>query len=65
MAMGILVWSAQVKDFSGESSFWVTGKRRVLGLGFMGLGHSVPNRHNGVCPLDSIRTLKGKLFLTG
>jgi hypothetical protein len=44
VAMGILVRSAQVRDFLGESSFWITGKRQVPGLGFVGLGHSVPNK---------------------
>ncbi len=43
MAMGILVWSAQVRDLLGKSSLWVTGKGRVPGTGFMGLGLSVPN----------------------
>ena len=44
MAMGILVWSAQVRDLLGKSSLWVTGKGRVPGTGFVGLGLSVPNR---------------------
>ncbi len=26
VAMGILVWSAKVRDLLGKSSFWVTGK---------------------------------------
>ncbi len=43
MAMGNLVRSAQVRDLLGKSSLWVTGKGRVLGTGFMGLGLSVPN----------------------
>jgi hypothetical protein len=43
--MGILVWSARVRDLLGKSSFWVTGKRRVPGIGFMGLGISVPNSY--------------------
>ncbi len=43
MAMGILVWSAQVRDLLGKSGLWVTGKGRVLGTGFVGLGLSVPN----------------------
>ncbi len=43
VAMGILVWSAQVRDLLGEYSLWVTGKGRVLGTGFVGLGLSVPN----------------------
>jgi hypothetical protein len=41
--MGILVWSAQVKDLLGKSSLWVTGKGQVPGTGFVGLGLSVPN----------------------
>jgi hypothetical protein len=42
--MGILVWSAQVRDLLGKSSFWVTGKGQVPGIGFVGLGLSVPNK---------------------
>jgi hypothetical protein len=43
VAMGILVWSAQVRDLLGKYSLWVTGKGQVLGTGFVGLGLSVPN----------------------
>jgi hypothetical protein len=43
VAMGILVWSAQVRDLLGKSSLWVTGKGCVPGTGVVGLGLSVPN----------------------
>ncbi len=51
MAMGILVWSAQVRDLWGKYSLWVTSKGRVPGTGFVGLGLSVPTTFH---PLDTV-----------